>query len=51
LWNDCLGAGRKDIPPFLRELLPDREPPPRSAMHAAGPKRQSRHAASKRPGA
>ncbi len=51
LWNDCLSAGRKDIPPFLRERLPDREPPPRSAMQAAGPKRQSRHSAPKSPDA
>jgi len=47
LWDDCLNAGRKDIPPFLRELLPDRAPPPRSSMQSTGPKRQSRHAATK----
>ncbi len=48
LWDDCLSAGRKDIPPFLRELLPDREPPPRSSIQAAGPRRQSRHTAAGR---
>ena len=44
LWDDCLSAGRVDIPPFLREQLPDRAPPPRSALRAEGPRRQARHA-------
>jgi radical SAM superfamily enzyme YgiQ (UPF0313 family) len=45
LWNDCLSAGRTEIPPFLREQLPDRAPPPRASMRAGGLKRQARRAA------
>lgn len=45
LWNDCLSAGRTEIPPFLREQLPDRAPPPRASMRASGLKRQARRAA------
>ena len=43
LWDDCLAARRKDIPPLLRELLPDRKPPPRSSLRPEGPTRQARH--------
>lgn len=45
LWDDCLSAGRTEIPPFLREQLPDRTPPPRESMRANGLKRQARRAA------
>lgn len=45
LWDDCLSAGRTEIPPFLREQLPDRAPPPRELMRASGLKRQARRAA------
>ncbi len=43
LWDDCLTASRNDIPPFLREALPLRQPPPRSSNRKEGPKRQARH--------